>query len=92
MLVHGSYQSGIGVLDFTDPVNAREIAYADPAPLSTTALTLGGDWSSYWYDGAIYESDITRGLMVWKLSDKATAGTARLGYSNPQTQPFTMGG
>ena len=30
ILVHGSYQSGIGVLDFTDPANAKEIAYADP--------------------------------------------------------------
>ncbi len=90
VLVHGSYQSGIGVLDFTDPANAQEIAYADPAPISTTALTLGGDWSTYWYDGVIYESDITRGLMTWKLSDKATAGTAKLGYSNPQTQPFTI--
>lgn len=54
VLVHGSYQSGIGVLDFTDPANAPEIAYADPAPLVPT--TLGGDWSSYWYDGFIYES------------------------------------
>jgi hypothetical protein len=64
ILVHGSYQSGIGVVDFTDPANAVEIAYADPAPLSETELILGGDWSTYWYDGLIYESDITRGLIV----------------------------
>ena len=44
---------------FTDPAAATEIAYADPAPLVPTQL--GGDWSTYWYNGLIYESDITRG-------------------------------
>ena len=88
VLVHGSYQSGIGVLDFTDPANAVEIAYADPAPLVPTQL--GGDWSSYWYDGFIYESDITRGLLIWNLSDKAVAGARKLGHMNPQTQEFTI--
>jgi hypothetical protein len=42
-VVHGSYQSGIGVVDFTDPANATEIAFADPAPLSAPSLGLGGD-------------------------------------------------
>ena len=32
VLVHGSYQSGIRVLDYTDPANAAEIAYAEPGP------------------------------------------------------------
>jgi hypothetical protein len=90
VLVSGNYQSGISVVDFTDPANAREIAFADPAPLvhPTTpgAIVLGGDWSTYWYDGFIYESDIRRGLIVWKLSDSAVAGAKKLGHSNPQTQ------
>ena len=89
VLVHGSYQSGIGVVDFTDPANASEVGYADPAPLVPTQL--GGDWSTYWYDGFIYESDITRGLLIWNLSDSATAGARRLGHLNPQTQEFTIG-
>ncbi len=88
VLVHGSYQAGIGVLDFSDPANAKEIAYADPAPLVPTQL--GGDWSSYWYDGFIYESDITRGLLTWNLSDSAVAGARKLGHLNPQTQEFTI--
>jgi hypothetical protein len=91
VLVHGSYQSGVGVVDFTDRTNAREIAYADPAPLSPTQLILGGDWSSYWYNGVIYESDITRGLMDWNLSDPAVAGARKLDHLNPQTQEFTIG-
>jgi hypothetical protein len=89
VLVSGNYQSGIIVVDFSDPANARAIAYADPAPLVPTQL--GGDWSSYWYDGRIYESDITRGLLVWNLSDPATAGARKLGHLNPQTQESTIG-
>ncbi len=83
VLVGGNYQAGISVVDFTDPANAKEVAYADPAPLTPTQL--GGDWSTYWYNGRIYESDITRGLIVWKLSDKVTAGAKRFGHLNPQT-------
>ena len=90
ILVSGNYQAGIAVVDFTDPTRPREIAYADPAPLSPTQLILGGDWSSYWYDGIIYESDITRGLITWRLNDPAVTGARTLGHSNPQTQEFTI--
>jgi hypothetical protein len=94
VLVHGSYQSGIGVVDFSDPANAVEIAFADPAPLvnpdNPAALELGGDWSTYWYNGRIYESDITRGMFIWDLSDNAVAGNMKLGHLNPQTQEFTI--
>jgi hypothetical protein len=91
VLVSGNYQMGIAVIDFTDPANAREIAYADPEPLSTEQLIVGGDWSTYWYDGRIYQSDIRRGLIVWKLSDPAVAGARKLGHLNPQTQEFSFG-
>jgi LVIVD repeat len=83
VLVAGNYQAGISVVDFTDPANAKEIAYADPAPLVPTQL--GGDWSTYWYNGRIYESDITRGLLIWNLSDKAVAGARKFDHLNPQT-------
>ena len=38
ILVHGSYQSGIGVLDFTDLEDIREIGFADPKPLNPDAV------------------------------------------------------
>jgi hypothetical protein len=88
ILVSGNYQSGISVLDFTNPANVREIAYADPAPLVPTQA--GGDWSTYWYNGMIYESDITRGFTTWRLSDRAVANARKLGHLNPQTQEFTI--
>jgi PA domain/LVIVD repeat len=94
ILVAGNYQSGISVLDFTDPANVREIAFADPAPLinpdNPAAIEGGGDWSSYWYDGRIYESDMTRGLLIWNLVDPAVAGAKKLGHLNPQTQETTI--
>ena len=88
VLVSGNYQAGISVVDFTDPANAVEVAYADPAPLVPTQL--GGDWSTYYYNGRIYESDITRGLLVWNLSGKWDAGARKLPYLNPQTSEFTL--
>ena len=95
VLVSGNYQSGISVVDFSDPEDPEEIAYADPAPLvnpnNPAAIETGGDWSSYWYDGHIYESDITRGLILWKLNDRSGAGAMRLGHLNPQTQEFSFG-
>jgi hypothetical protein len=94
ILVSGNYQSGVSLIDFTNPAGVTEIAYADPAPLvnpdNPAAIELGGDWSTYWYDGRIYESDITRGLFVWNLTDNAVAGAMKLGHSNPQTQEFSI--
>ncbi|HEX2030979.1 MAG TPA: hypothetical protein VHL78_06230 [Actinomycetota bacterium] len=90
IMVSGNYQSGVSVVEFTDPANAHEVAYADPAPLpnpnNPAAIELGGDWSTYWYNGRIYESDITRGLIIWKLGDNAVAGAKRFYHLNPQTQ------
>jgi hypothetical protein len=88
VLVSGNYQSGISVVDFTNPASAIEIAFADPAPLVPTQLS--GDWSTYWYNGRTYESDITRGLLVWNLSDRAVAGARTLDHLNPQTQEFVI--
>jgi hypothetical protein len=90
VLVSGNYQAGVLVLDFTDPADAHQVAFADPAPLSETQLFLGGDWSTYWYDGFVYESDIRRGLIVWKLADSVVAGARKLGHVNPQTQEFSF--
>ncbi|HSL12577.1 MAG TPA: PxKF domain-containing protein [Actinomycetota bacterium] len=87
----GNYQSGIYTVDFTNPSQARVIGFADPARLGTgSSITLGGDWSTYWYNGRIYESDIRRGLITWKLDDVLVNNTLSFPHLNPQTQEVSF--
>jgi hypothetical protein len=84
----GNYQAGTWVTDFTDPANPVTVAWADPPVLDPPDL--GGAWSSYWYNNFAYESEITKGLNVFRVSDHVTGGTLRLSRLNPQTQEFSM--
>jgi hypothetical protein len=61
------YQGGVSVFDFTDPAHPKEIAYFDRGPMDPTKLILGGYWSTYWYNGRIYGSEIDRGLDIFEL-------------------------
>ena len=88
VLVSGNYSAGISVVDFSNPANAREVAYADEPPLPDAGD--GGDWSGYWYNGRIYESNQIFGLLIWRLDDPAVSTYFRTPYSNPQTQEFTI--
>ena len=65
--VQAWYQGGVSVVDFTDAAHPVEIAYFDRGPLDAQNLMLGGQWSSYWYNGYIYGSEIARGVDVFKL-------------------------
>ena len=67
IFVQSWYQGGISVSDFTDPGNVREIAYFDRGPVDSARMVLAGQWSSYWYNGRIYGSEIARGLDVLEL-------------------------
>ena len=65
ILVQAWYQGGLSVIDFTDTANPVEIAYFDRGPINTpnpTGLNLGGLWSTYWYNGNVYGSEIARGF------------------------------
>ena len=65
--VQAWYQGGISVVDFTDASHPYEIAYFDRGPLDATRRGMGGQWSTYWYNGYIYGSEIARGVDVLKL-------------------------
>ena len=100
LLVHGSYQSGTALVDFTDPANPYEVAWMDPEPLDPPTAESpggrtnfrGGDWASYWYNGLIYESDARRGLYVWNVSAPEVRGpTVKLDHLNPQTNHISLG-
>ena len=66
--VQSWYQGGISVMDFTDAAHPFEIAYFDRGPIDAKQLVLGGYWSSYWYNGHIYGSEIARGLDIFELT------------------------
>jgi hypothetical protein len=84
--VSGNYQKGISVIDFTNPAAATEVAYADPKPFSTNFQPTAGDWSTHFYNGRIYQSDIRHGLIVWDLDHDLMRRVRTPDLSNPQTQ------
>jgi Ca2+-binding RTX toxin-like protein len=88
IIVGGHYQAGTWAVDVTDPAHPQVIARADPPPLNPAAFSIGGAWSSYWYNGLIYEAEITKGLHIFRLNTPDTApGRFRSEtFSNPQTQ------
>ncbi len=90
------YQGGLSVMDFTDSANPKEIAYFDRGPIDAKQMVLGGYWSTYWYKGHIYGTEITRGIDVFALKPSehlteaeiaaAKAATYENDRFNPQTQ------
>jgi hypothetical protein len=98
VMVQAWYQGGMTVFDFTDSANPVELAWFDRGPIQTDPegpQQRGGFWSTYWYDGLIYGTDITRGFDVLDLTgddaisddEIAAAKTVVDGQLNPQTQP-----
>ncbi len=78
ILVQAWYQGGVSVVDFSDSANPTEIAFFDRGPINTpnpTGLNLGGLWSTYWYNGFVYGSEIARGFDTFALleSDQLSA-------------------
>ena len=95
IFVQAWYQGGLSVVDFTDSANPVEIAYFDRGPIDAEDLILGGFWSTYWYGGRIYGTEIARGLDVLALvpsehlSENEIAAAALAdqgGVFNPQQQ------
>jgi hypothetical protein len=104
IVVVGNYQAGTSVVDFTNPASPQELAWADPpalgpgnfcdpdGPPPTGPLPpeceAGGSWSSYWYNDFVYDSDITKALNVFRVTDPALdpALTINQPFLNPQTQ------
>ena len=95
LFVQAWYQGGVSVVDFTDSMNPAEIAFFDRGPIDAEELITGGYWSTYWYNGHIYGTEISRGLDVLALqpsdylsaNEIAAASLPELnGIVNAQTQ------
>jgi hypothetical protein len=93
--VQAWYQGGVSVFDFTDAANPVEIAFFDRGPMSGTELMTGGYWSTYWYNGYVYGSEMGRGFDVLRLTPSEhlsqneidAANLVRFDEFNPQMQP-----
>ena len=48
-----------------------------------------GAWSTYWYNGELYETNIGEGLNIFG-PDFKVRGARRLPHLNPQTQEFSF--
>jgi uncharacterized protein (DUF305 family) len=95
LFVQAWYQGGVSVVDFTDSANPVEIAFFDRGPIDEEALITAGYWSTYWYKGHVYGTEIARGLDVFTMepsdylsaNEIAAASLPELdGTVNAQTQ------
>lgn len=95
IFVQSWYQGGISVVDFTDSENPVEIAYFDRGPIDAEHMIVGGFWSSYWYNGMIYGTEIVRGIDVLELTPSEHLSANEIAAANmankdelfnPQTQ------
>ena len=94
IMVQAWYQGGVSVFDFTDSASPVEIAFFDRGPLDAAQLITGGYWSTYWYNGFIYGTEIARGVDVFRLlpgehltrNEIDAAGQAQLREFNAQQQ------
>jgi hypothetical protein len=91
VLVSGFYRGGVAVVDFTDPSAPFEVAHGYLFGTDEGADGESDVWSAYWYDGAIYANDGTRGFDVFRLTDPEVAGAASLSRMNAQTQEAPAG-
>ena len=88
ILIQSWYQGGISVIDWTNPRKIKELAWFDRGPVDPARLVLGGFWSTYFYNGYIYGSEIQRGFDVFKFEHKRIKGADKFHYDtlNAQTQ------
>ena len=96
IFVQSWYQGGISLMEFTDSANPQEIAYFDRGAIDDEQLVVGGYWSSYWYNGRIYGTEITRGIDVFALepseflSATEIAAAEAASYENTRFNPQTQ--
>jgi hypothetical protein len=94
VMVQAWYQGGLSVFDWTDAAHPKEIAFFDRGPVDSTKMEGAGYWSTYWYDGVIVGSEITRGLDIFELRPSGfisqneidAAKSVHLDYFNTQGQ------
>ncbi|MDF2144591.1 LVIVD repeat-containing protein [Knoellia sp. p5-6-4] len=87
VMVQSWYMGGTSFWEFTDSANPREIGYFERGPAPSGGG--GGTWSSYFYRGHVYSSDIGQGFDVLDITDKSLmkADLVPMDELNVQSQP-----
>jgi hypothetical protein len=90
ILVQAWYQGGVSIIDWTNPNRVRELAWFDRGPYAEAEPPnpLAGFWSTYYYNGYIYGTEIQRGFDVFEFEHRRIRGAERYQYGtlNAQTQ------
>jgi choice-of-anchor B domain-containing protein len=73
-MYQSNYQSGLRILDISDPANPEEVAYFDTVPYGTNTPGFGGSWSNYPYfeSGMVIVTSGNEGLFIVKPRDERT--------------------
>jgi hypothetical protein len=95
VMVQAWYQGGLSMFDWTDGAHPKEIGYFDRGPVNKDTLYVSGYWSTYWYNGYIIGSEITRGLDIFALTPSPfisqneidAAKSVHFAFFNAQDQP-----
>ena len=88
IFVQAWYQGGISIMDFTDSLNPKEIAYFDRGPIDEDNLITGGYWSAYFYNGKIYGTEIVRGLDVFRLVESDYLSQDQIDFASTANPVF----
>ncbi|PDP84577.1 hypothetical protein CQJ94_26205 [Glycomyces fuscus] len=86
--VQSWYQGGVSVIDFNDPEAPQEVGFFDMDSRVEEGVQDNDTWSTYYYNGYVYSSDIERGLDVLRIDDPRVraAERVRMDQFNPQSQ------
>jgi hypothetical protein len=87
VMVQSWYMGGTSFWEFTDSGNPREIGYFERGPAPSGGG--GGTWSSYYYNGHVFSSDLGQGFDVLRITDRdlRKAAKVKMDQLNVQSQP-----
>lgn len=74
LMYQSNYQSGLRILDITDPVAPTEVAYFDTVPYGDNGAGFGGSWSNYPFfsNGVVIVTSGSEGLFLVRPTVRRT--------------------
>ena len=74
LMYQSNYQSGLRILDVSDPANPTEVAYFDTVPYGDNGAGFGGSWSNYPYfeSGVVLVTSGSEGMFLVRPTVRRT--------------------